>query len=154
MKVKVTSYLHSEMFFVHNLSSSSNDTRKCFVKHSTLLLFIIGQVLNGPDIFSKAFNVWEIGVVSHGFTTANLPNTSLQIVLSFWYSIKVYVFLYTAGNNADRTLIVQTYNTNAWHGLNYFGTPSDSLSDRLMVEVRYFGLRGKWLQSCSVFLVA
>ena len=32
----------------------------------------------------------------------------------------------TGGNNATRTLVVQTYNTNAWHGLNYFTMPSDS----------------------------
>ena len=31
----------------------------------------------------------------------------------------------TGGNNASRTLVVQTYNTNAWHGLNFFTMPTD-----------------------------
>lgn len=44
----------------------------------------------------------------------------------------------TGGNNTSRTLIVQTYNTNIWHGLNYFSLPSDVISDRLMVEVHHY----------------
>jgi len=44
----------------------------------------------------------------------------------------------TGGNNASRTLVVQTYNTNMWHGLNYFTIPTDTISDRLIVEVHYY----------------
>lgn len=44
----------------------------------------------------------------------------------------------TGGNNASRTLIVQTYNTNVQHGLNYFTMPSDSIANRLMVEVHFY----------------
>jgi hypothetical protein len=44
----------------------------------------------------------------------------------------------TGGNNSTRTLVVQTYNTNMQHGLNYFSLPSDSASNRLMVEVHYY----------------
>lgn len=44
----------------------------------------------------------------------------------------------TGGNNQQRTLIVQTYNTNAWHGLTYFTLPNDPASGRLMVEVHYY----------------
>lgn len=44
----------------------------------------------------------------------------------------------TGGNNASRTLIVQTYNTNIWHGLDYFSLPGDTISDRLMVEVHHY----------------
>ncbi|HUQ08875.1 MAG TPA: cellulase family glycosylhydrolase [Steroidobacteraceae bacterium] len=44
----------------------------------------------------------------------------------------------TGGNNASRTLVVQTYNTNAWHGLNYFSLPTDSASNRLMVEIHHY----------------
>jgi aryl-phospho-beta-D-glucosidase BglC (GH1 family) len=44
----------------------------------------------------------------------------------------------TGGNNATRTLVVQTYNTNMWHGLNYFSLPTDSASNRLMVEVHHY----------------
>jgi hypothetical protein len=44
----------------------------------------------------------------------------------------------TGGNNASRTLVVQTYNTNIWHGLDFFTLPADSASDRLMVEVHHY----------------
>ncbi len=44
----------------------------------------------------------------------------------------------TGGNNQDRVLIVQTYNTNAWHGLNYFSEPNDPVSNRMMVEIHHY----------------
>jgi aryl-phospho-beta-D-glucosidase BglC (GH1 family) len=44
----------------------------------------------------------------------------------------------TGGNNASRTLVVQTYNTNAWHGLNYFSLPSDTIGNRLIVEIHHY----------------
>ncbi len=44
----------------------------------------------------------------------------------------------TGGNNASRTLAVQTYNTNISHGLNYFTLPTDTIANRLMVEVHYY----------------
>jgi len=44
----------------------------------------------------------------------------------------------TGGNNASRTLVVQTYNTNVQHGLNFFSLPSDSIANRLIVEVHNY----------------
>jgi endoglucanase len=44
----------------------------------------------------------------------------------------------TGGNNASRTLVVQTYNTNAWHGLNYFTMPTDTIANRLIVEFHHY----------------
>ncbi|WP_257459550.1 cellulase family glycosylhydrolase [Archangium lipolyticum] len=44
----------------------------------------------------------------------------------------------TGGNNASRTLVVQTYNTNSWHGLDYFFLPSDTIANRLIVEVHHY----------------
>jgi aryl-phospho-beta-D-glucosidase BglC (GH1 family) len=44
----------------------------------------------------------------------------------------------TGGNNASRTLVVQTYNTNMWHGLNYFSIPTDTIANRLIVEVHHY----------------
>jgi aryl-phospho-beta-D-glucosidase BglC (GH1 family) len=44
----------------------------------------------------------------------------------------------TGGNNATRTLVVQTYNTNMWHGLHYFTMPTDSAANRLIVEVHHY----------------
>lgn len=42
------------------------------------------------------------------------------------------------GNNASRTLLVQTYNTNIWNGLDYFSLPDDVIDNRLMVEVHHY----------------
>jgi aryl-phospho-beta-D-glucosidase BglC (GH1 family) len=44
----------------------------------------------------------------------------------------------TGGNNASRTLVVQTYNTNIWHGLDFFSLPTDTVANRLMVEVHHY----------------
>lgn len=44
----------------------------------------------------------------------------------------------TGGNNSSRTLVVQTYNTNAQHGLNYFSLPSDPAGNRLIVEIHNY----------------
>jgi aryl-phospho-beta-D-glucosidase BglC (GH1 family) len=44
----------------------------------------------------------------------------------------------TGGNNASRTLVVQTYNTNIWHGFEFFSLPSDTIANRLMVEVHHY----------------
>jgi len=44
----------------------------------------------------------------------------------------------TGGNNASRTLVVQTYNTNMQHGLNFFSPPTDSAAGRLIVETHYY----------------
>ncbi len=44
----------------------------------------------------------------------------------------------TGGNNASRTLVVQTYNTNMWHGLHYFTLPTDTIANRLIVETHYY----------------
>jgi hypothetical protein len=44
----------------------------------------------------------------------------------------------TGGNNASRTLVVQTYNTNVQHGLNFFTLPTDTIASRLIVEVHNY----------------
>jgi hypothetical protein len=44
----------------------------------------------------------------------------------------------TGGNNSSRTLVVQTYNTNMWHGLHYFTMPTDTIANRLIVETHYY----------------
>jgi endoglucanase len=44
----------------------------------------------------------------------------------------------TGGNNASRTLVVQTYNTGAQNGLNYFSMPSDTIASRLIVEIHFY----------------
>ncbi|HEV6964681.1 glycoside hydrolase family 5 protein [Roseateles sp.] len=44
----------------------------------------------------------------------------------------------TGGANASRFLVVQGYNTNIGHTLKYAVMPTDSVPDRLMMEVHYY----------------
>ncbi len=44
----------------------------------------------------------------------------------------------TGGNNASRTLVIQTLGTNIWNGLKYFTMPTDTIANRLMVEVHNY----------------
>jgi endoglucanase len=44
----------------------------------------------------------------------------------------------TGGNNSSRTLVVQTYNTSWEWGMKYFSMPSDSIANRLMVEIHFY----------------
>ncbi|MBR08668.1 MAG: DNA mismatch repair protein [Rickettsiales bacterium] len=44
----------------------------------------------------------------------------------------------TGGRNAYRHLVVQTFNTNISHGINYFEVPEDEIEDRMMVEVHFY----------------
>ena len=44
----------------------------------------------------------------------------------------------TSGNNARRVLIVQGFNTNIDHTLDFFVMPQDPTPNRLMVEVHYY----------------
>jgi len=45
----------------------------------------------------------------------------------------------TGGNNAVRHLVVQGFNTNIDHTYDFFAVPNDSVANRLMVEVHYYG---------------
>jgi len=44
----------------------------------------------------------------------------------------------TGGNNAGRYLIVQGFNTNIDHTVNFAIIPNDTVSDRLMMEIHYY----------------
>jgi len=44
----------------------------------------------------------------------------------------------TGGRNTYRNLVVQTFNTNIDHGVNFFDMPTDDTEGRLMVEVHYY----------------
>lgn len=44
----------------------------------------------------------------------------------------------TGGNNATRYLVVQGFNTNIGHTVNFAEIPSDSASNRLFMEVHYY----------------
>lgn len=44
----------------------------------------------------------------------------------------------TGGNNANRYLVVQGFNTNIDHTVNFFVLPNDTINDRLFVEIHYY----------------
>lgn len=44
----------------------------------------------------------------------------------------------TGGNNANRHLVVQGFNTNIDHTVNFVRIPTDTVSNRLMMEVHYY----------------
>ncbi|MGD8174592.1 cellulase family glycosylhydrolase [Marinimicrobium sp. ARAG 43.8] len=44
----------------------------------------------------------------------------------------------TGGNNADRYLVVQGFNTNIDHTVNFADIPADTVTDRLLMEVHYY----------------
>lgn len=44
----------------------------------------------------------------------------------------------TGGNNANRHLVVQGFNTNIDHTVNFAKIPTDTVSNRLMMEVHYY----------------
>lgn len=44
----------------------------------------------------------------------------------------------TGGNNAERYLVVQGFNTNIDHTVNFAQIPQDTVSDRLLMEVHYY----------------
>ena len=44
----------------------------------------------------------------------------------------------TGGNNANRFLVVQGFNTNIDHAVNFAEIPSDTVSNRLLMEVHYY----------------
>ena len=68
----------------------------------------------------------------------NTPTTENITVQQSYNQTFVNAVRATGGNNASRTLVVQTYNTNASFGLSYFSPPSDSASNRLMVEIHFY----------------
>lgn len=44
----------------------------------------------------------------------------------------------TGGNNANRYLVVQAFNTNIDHAVNFFVLPNDTVRNRLFIEVHYY----------------
>ncbi|MEH0157205.1 cellulase family glycosylhydrolase [Limibacter armeniacum] len=68
----------------------------------------------------------------------NTPSTeNLKVQQSFNQTF-VDAVRATGGKNANRNLIVQTYNTNIAHGVNYHNMPNDVVDNRLMLEVHYY----------------
>jgi endoglucanase len=68
----------------------------------------------------------------------NTPTAENNTVQQSYNQTFVNAVRATGGNNASRTLVVQTYNTNIQHGLNFFNMPTDTITNHLIVEVHYY----------------
>jgi hypothetical protein len=66
------------------------------------------------------------------------PNAEQNRVQQSYNQTFVTAVRRTGGNNASRTLVVQTYNTNIQHGINFFNMPTDTIASRLIVEVHNY----------------
>src|ERR1044072_1170994 len=68
----------------------------------------------------------------------NTPTTENITVQQSFNQTFVDAVRATGGNNASRTLVVQTYNTSAQNGLNFFSIPWAPIASRLMVEFHFY----------------
>src|SRR5882672_8116123 len=68
----------------------------------------------------------------------NTPTAENNTVQQSYNQTFVNAVRATGGNNASRTLVVQTYNTNMQHGLNFFTLPTDTIANRLIVETHFY----------------
>jgi len=68
----------------------------------------------------------------------NAPTTENNIVQQSYNQTFVDAVRSTGGKNTYRNLIIQSYNTNIGHAVNYLKIPTDNATNRLMVEVHYY----------------
>jgi endoglucanase len=68
----------------------------------------------------------------------NTPTSEHLTVQQSYNQTFVNAVRATGGNNSSRTLVVQTYNTNAWHGINYHVMPTDTIANRMIVEFHHY----------------
>ncbi|HKE96670.1 MAG TPA: cellulase family glycosylhydrolase, partial [Povalibacter sp.] len=73
--------------------------------------------------------------VHANFSTPTAENNTVQ---QSYNQTFVNAVRATGGNNASRTLVVQTYNTNIQFGIDFFNLPTDTIANRLIVEVHYY----------------
>jgi aryl-phospho-beta-D-glucosidase BglC (GH1 family) len=68
----------------------------------------------------------------------NTPTTENITVQQSYLQTFVNAVRATGGNNASRTLVVQTYNTNMQFGLQFFSLPTDTIANRMIVETHFY----------------
>jgi len=66
------------------------------------------------------------------------PKPEYAAVQNSFNQVFVKAVRSTGGNNARRVLIVQGFNTNIDHTIEFFVMPQDTVRNRLMVEVHYY----------------
>ncbi|SHE72015.1 glycoside hydrolase family 5 protein [Dysgonomonas macrotermitis] len=70
-----------------------------------------------------------------GYDTPAIENVTVQMSYNQTFVDAVRA---TGGKNTWRNLLVQTYNTNIDHGVDFMKMPVDPTPDRMMVEVHYY----------------
>lgn len=83
-------------------------------------------------LFAGTNEVWPAGY------SGSTPTAEHSAVFQSYLQTFVDAVRATGGNNATRTLVVQTFATNIALGLSSFTLPTDSTSNRLIVEVHYY----------------
>ncbi len=68
----------------------------------------------------------------------NTPTTENNTVQQSFNQTFVDAVRSTGGRNAYRNLIIQAYNTNIDHAVNFLKIATDQVSNRIMVEVHYY----------------
>ena len=68
----------------------------------------------------------------------NEPTTENNTVQQSFNQTFVNAVRASGGNNSSRTLVVQSYNTSWEWGIKYLAMPSDSIANRLMVELHFY----------------
>lgn len=66
------------------------------------------------------------------------PTAENIAVQNGFNDVFVQVVRMTGGRNANRHLVIQSYNTNLDYAVQYLQIPKDSVVDKLMVEVHYY----------------
>lgn len=66
------------------------------------------------------------------------PTVEYQNVQNGFNQVFIDAVRATGGNNAQRHLVVQTFNTNIDHGYNYFTKPNDTVANKMFVEIHYY----------------
>ncbi len=69
----------------------------------------------------------------YGTPTAEYYNAQNSFNQTFISTVRA-----TGGRNAHRNLVVQGFNTNIGHTVNFFQLPADPRANRMMVEVHYY----------------
>ncbi len=66
------------------------------------------------------------------------PSTEYAEVQNSYNQTFINTVRDTGGRNAYRYLAVQTFNTNIDHGVNHFVKPTDTVDNRMLLEVHYY----------------
>lgn len=80
----------------------------------------------------------EVITVENGTENWGTPNAANLAIQNKFNQVFVDAVRATGGNNSWRVLVVQSYAADPQNGINGFVKPTDTVNDRLMLEVHYY----------------